>query len=366
MGLIEKIKNTLLTNRQDSIIFEATQKCNNDCLFCYNVWKGSEPYPDGELSTSDTKHLITKTIKDTGCKQFTFTGGEPLLRPDLPELVSHAKSMGVNVTVISNGTLITEDVARDYIKLGVGLFELPLLSADRAVHNELSRNDAFDKVVESVANIKLHKGLVVTVFVGTKRNIDGLKDMIELSIALGADGIMFNRFNVGGEGTRHIEELLPTPAQVIQALETVEEAMAKYKISIACSIPVQPCVIDTARFKKVHFGYCAAGTKRAYYTVDPVGNVRPCNHTPSILGNILTESFTALTAKPRIKPFMDALPEFCRDCAIAATCQGGCKAAAQACYGSTCAEEPFIKYYKSEALKKALTADKAGANIGAD
>ena len=383
MGIISKIKDTFLINRQDSIIFEVTQKCNNDCLFCYNVWKCNTPltppthpctplnrgdrgdYPKGELPTAETKDLIRRIVKETSCKQLTFTGGEPLLRADLPELITCAKSLGVSVTIISNGTLISEEIARDYIKLGVGLFELPMLSADRKIHNELSRNDAFDKVVESVANIKLHRGRVVTVFVGTKRNIDDLKEMIELSLAIGADGIMFNRFNVGGEGTRHIDELLPTPEQVIKALEVIESAMEQYKIGIACSIPIQPCIIDTNRFKKVHFGYCAAGTKRAYYTVDPLGNLRMCNHTPSILGNIFKSSFRDLTARQKIKPFMDAVPEFCADCRMVKTCQGGCKAAAEVSSSdcSLCAEEPFLKYYKNETLKKGLTDKKLSDKI---
>ncbi|HLD36621.1 MAG TPA: radical SAM protein [Planctomycetota bacterium] len=357
MGIISKLKDAFLVNRQDSIIFEVTQKCNNDCLFCYNAWKADKNYPQGELSTAETKGLIRRIVKETSCKQLTFTGGEPFLRADLPELITCAKELGVAINIISNGTLITEDIARDYIKLGVGLFELPLLSAERTTHDALSRNQgAFDKVVESVANIKLHRGRVVTVFVGTKRNIDGLKEMIELSLAIGADGIMFNRFNVGGEGIRHIDELLPTPAQVIKALETIESAMDQYKIGISCSIPIQPCIIDTSRFKKVHFGYCAAGTKRAYYTVDPMGNLRMCNHTPSILGNILKSSFKELTTKQKIKPFMDAVPEFCKDCQMVKTCQGGCKAAAEVSSAgcSLCAEEPFLKKYKNEWLKKGL------------
>lgn len=131
MGLLDKIKDKFLINRQDSIIFEVTQTCNNDCLFCYNVWKCRDDYPKGELSTTETKRLIAKTIKETRCKQFTFTGGEPFLRKDLSELVSFTKELGVSVTIISNGTLITEKIAKDYIKRGVSLFELPLLSAER-------------------------------------------------------------------------------------------------------------------------------------------------------------------------------------------------------------------------------------------
>jgi len=356
MGIFQKLKDHFLINRQDSIIFEVTQRCNNNCLFCYNVWKNEHiNYPQGELPTEQTKQLIRKIIRESQCRHFTFTGGEPLLRADLLELISFTKTQGVEVTIISNGTLITEQVAADYIKQGVSLFELPLLSADRNIHNYLSQSDSFDKVTEAMANIKLHDGLVVAVFVGTKKNIDGLGEMIELARALGVDGIMFNRFNVGGAGCQHIDELLPTPGQVHRALAVVEKAMERYQIGISCSIAIQPCVVDTSVFKKIHFGYCAAGTKRAYYTVDPMGNLRMCNHTPSILGNLFARSFRNLTQRSGIKSFMKAVPEFCRGCRLEHICQGGCKAAAEACYGSLSAEEPFLRYYQNTRFKNALS-----------
>jgi radical SAM protein with 4Fe4S-binding SPASM domain len=92
----------------------------------------------------------------------------------------------------------------------------------------------------------------------------------------------------------------------------------------------------------LNFGSCAAGTDRAYYTIDPLGNVRPCNHTPTILGNLFQESFAELIAPERLAPFVLARPPFCDPCALRDVCQGGCKAAAQVCYGSLDAEEPFL------------------------
>ena len=88
----------------------------------------------------------------------------------------------------------------------------------------------------------------------------------------------------------------------------------------------------------------------SYYTIDPMGNVRPCNHTPTILGNLLNESFAEITAPQRLAPFMRAVPEFCQPCRLRDTCQGGCKAAAQVCYGSLAAEEPFLHRNRERAL----------------
>jgi radical SAM protein with 4Fe4S-binding SPASM domain len=139
-----------------------------------------------------------------------------------------------------------------------------------------------------------------------------------------------------------MQDLLPSVEQVRDALRVAEAASQKLRISIACSIPIQPCLIDTQEFPRVGFGYCAAGTDRAYYTLDPLGNVRPCNHSPLILGNLFEHTFSELVASENLAGFVASTPIACSNCDKLRICQGGCKAAAQQCYGSLALEEPFL------------------------
>ncbi len=206
----------------DSIIFEVTQACNHDCLHCYNVWKSGRPYPQGQLDTRDTLRLIDRIIKQTCCQVFSFTGGEPLLRPDILPLVERTARRNVRVNLLTNGSLLTDELIRDLLNAGVSLFEIPLLSAEREMHNALTRSESFDRVTEAIAGIKLAGGEVVTVFVITLRNHDHLHDMLRMSFALSADAVMVNRFNPGGTGLRHLEELLPTPEQIEMLLRDEE------------------------------------------------------------------------------------------------------------------------------------------------
>jgi radical SAM protein with 4Fe4S-binding SPASM domain len=81
-----------------------------------------------------------------------------------------------------------------------------------------------------------------------------------------------------------------------------------------------------------------------------LGNLRPCNHTPTILGNLLEEPFADLVAADRMASFTAAVPDFCAVCRLRKTCQGGCKAAAQVCYGSLDAEEPFLRQGRAVAV----------------
>jgi radical SAM protein with 4Fe4S-binding SPASM domain len=370
--------------RLQSLIYEVTPRCNHACLHCYNIWAAPAPSPTlphmkttygggsqgkgtpspkcdlhlgegkgGGLSELDTPHslaLLSKALEETDCPHVTLTGGEPLLRPDLPQMVDFLRQRGVQSTIISNGRLLSEERVVELLEGGAGLFELPLLSYRREVHDRLSGvAGAFDAVLAAMARIRSHGGQFVAVFVATHLNLPDLYDTLRLAFAFGARGMMLNRFNVGGRGITHMDELLPSVEELRAALAVADKVSAQLGFSISCSIPIQPCLIDMSAFPRLGFGFCAAGTERAYYTLDPVGNLRPCNHTSTILGNLFDEPFADLTAPERMVDFCQALPDFCQPCSQRQTCQGGCKAAAQACFQSLSAEEPFLRYNRAVA-----------------
>lgn len=332
-----------------TLIFEVTQRCNHACPHCYNVWHihdeaGRCVYPCGELDTDRTLSLLNKALDETHCPHVTLTGGEPLLRSDLLEICDLLSKRNVRSTLISNGHLLTEEIVVDLLDRGVTLFELPLLSHRREMHDRLSGSPgAFDAVLAAMASIRYQRGRFVSVFVGTKLNTSDLHGAIEMAFAFGASGLMFNRMNVGGRGCAHIDELLPSVDEVRGMLAVANAAVDEFHLPISCSIAIQPCLIDPTAYPNLQFGFCAAGTERAYYTLDPLGNVRPCNHTSTILGNLFEESFADLVASDRLASFVKAVPEFCRPCKLRDQCQGGCKAAAEVCYGSLNVPEPFLQ-----------------------
>jgi radical SAM protein with 4Fe4S-binding SPASM domain len=356
--------------RVSSLIFEVTQRCNHACLHCYNVWNGEDsgsrteiPYPRGELDTRRTLLLLGKALEETVCSHVTLTGGEPLLRDDLPVILGYLRSRNVPTTIISNGRLLVESAVVDLLDRGVGLFELPLLSHERAVHDRLSgAAGAWDGVLEAMANIRLHRGQFVAAYVATRLNIGHVREAMKLAFAFGARAVMFNRFNPGGRGRTNLEMLLPSAGEVGRALAEADSASAEFGLPVSCSIPIPPCLIDTHAFPHIGFAYCAAGSERAYFALDPLGNLRPCNHSPTILGNLLEESFAQLTQPDRMRPFTSARPASCAGCERRVECQGGCKAAAQVCYGSLCAEEPFLRNNREGMdIKQAAGPDRASA-----
>jgi len=345
--------------RLQSFVFEVTGACNYDCPHCYNVWKGPAGYPPGELPTADTLAMLDTMLAQTGASLVTLSGGEPLLRRDVFEIVEYLARRGVDVNFLTNGSLLDERAVERLSAGKVSVFELPLLSVQRDIHDRMSgAAGAFDAVTMAIANLQAAGQRVVCVFVATLLNLHTWRQTAELAVALGADGIMFNRFNPGGacgRCRRRIEMLQAPPEMLADALDIAQDICEEYRLPISCSIAMPPCLFDHSRWPKLGFGFCAAGTERAYYTLDPLGNIRPCNHSPTILGNIREKPFWELADSQTMTDFVAARPSFCTGCKLESECLGGCKAAAEVCSGSPTQLDPFIARYRNQARKIADT-----------
>lgn len=329
--------------RLQTLILEMTQECDHACLYCYNPWRHPDARPAPAGPRADVRALLAHVLAQVNCGHVTLTGGEPLLCHDLAETVRFLAERGSRVNLITNGHRLTDALAAELVRSGVSLFAVPLLSHRREVHNALCGiAGAFDAALAALAHIRAHHGAAVVAFVATRLNIADLRDTLRLAFAFGARSIQFNRFNPGGRGAARLN-LLPTLEQVREALAVADAAVAELGLSTSVSIPIQPCLVDVNAYPHLNFGFCAAGTDRAYYTLDARGNVRPCNHSPTVLGNVWEQPFADIIAGKAMAEFAAATPPFCQGCRMRAVCQGGCKAAAQVCYGDLRAEEPFLR-----------------------
>ncbi|MCD6498588.1 MAG: radical SAM protein [Deltaproteobacteria bacterium] len=354
--------NRLLGNRprrrHSHVVFEATTTCNHVCPHCYNAWEADETYPRGLLDTKRTCELLGKIIDETRLDLLSFSGGEPMLRKDFFELVDFVAGRGVAINLITNGSLLDRAAIDRIGPATVSLYELPLLGPNADIHDRMSgKQGAFDRVTRAIAELKDAGEDVVCAFVATNWNIDHWKDTAELAFALGTDGIMFNRFNPGGRGLQNLEELQVDPRRLTRALDQAQALTSELNLPISCSIPMQPCLLPHERWPDLDFGFCAAGTKNAYYAVDPLGNMRPCNHSPTILGNLLTSNFWDLVGSDEHKRFLTGHPAFCSGCRLEDECLGGCKAAAQVAFGDINHCDPFLSAYKDQARKLSKNAE---------
>jgi len=315
----------------DSILFEAETRCNLSCTFCYNCWNADAGYPRGRLSTRKTIAMLRKAVRESGATQVAFTGGEPLLRDDLPDLAAALTLGGTGVTVLTNGTLLTRDWVRDLKSTGVRLFQLTLLAMDERLHDEHCGPGSFASVMKGL-DILAAEGVAssVTVVV-TKRTVDELPAIMAFLKKTGHGTFLLNRYNPGGRALaegRAGDMLLSTEEtrRMLGHAETQAEAQG---LKPFAAVPIPPCVVDRAAYPHVEFAGCAAATEMAYFTLDPLGNVRMCNHSPVILGNIARQPFDAIANSPPSESWRRTRPAFCEPCPGWDACKGGCRAVCQ-------------------------------------
>ncbi len=335
------LSKTLKTQRTDhrTFVFELTPDCNQDCIFCYNVWKYHD-YPFQRISLDQWKEIILSLKAQTRIKTVSLSGGEPLLYPDLVELVSFLKNQNISITLITNAAAMTKEKAQLLVDAGVSLFEVSLTAPNKVLHQELKGTDDFEQVVRGVSAIKSAGGRIVTVFIATKDSLAFLPQTLELGIVLGSKATMINRINPAHQ--KHIA-LMPSIEQLHETYTYLNEFSRKYSYPVASTIPVQPCLINVKSFPHISSGYCPHEDKNMYLTVDYAGNVRTCNHSPTILGSLLETHLSEITNNPRLECFKKALPSSCSGCSHARVCRGGCNASAEVCNGSITEMDPFLR-----------------------
>jgi radical SAM protein with 4Fe4S-binding SPASM domain len=335
-----------------TFVLELTRRCNNHCRYCYTVWGSPDlGYPNhnqGEMSTAEIMTVIARLQDECSVHTIGLSGGEPLLRKDLPDILTYIRGRGLASVIITNGTLLTpERVAATLIG---GHYEVSLLSFRPEVHDYLAgRPGAWDEAVDGMINVVQAGGNLIAGFIATRLNTKDLYSTVELALAIGATGIMYNRMNVGRHNMRYTRELLPTPGMIERNLDALDELARIYEVPIAVSVVCEPCVVNMQKYQRLHFGWCPLVGENSYFTIDPVGNLRICNHSPVILGNILHDSFSDIYYHhPYVRQFAEELPLECEGCQheLKHLCQGGCKAAGEQCYGTLQRVDPFVRTYR--------------------
>jgi len=325
------------------ICFEMTRQCNLSCLYCYNHWRR-----DDTAIEAPTLTTITRTLKQLNRRvdfeHITLTGGEPLLTGDaLFEAILYCRMRRKSVNVLSNGTVGSEHDYALMHKMGVSLFQFPLLSPTAEVHDKLAGfPGAFDRVMTSVASLQAHGADLCLVFVLTRMNALLFTDTLLLARQLGIRRMMLARFNIGGRGIGNTEVLLPSLEELRGAFREANAFARNGRMRITSNVCVPHCVIDPRDYPNMAISSCAPDARRRPITVDFDGNVRMCNHSPVVMGNIHNDNVDAILDSPYARTWQTAQPEFCRPCERWEACRGGCRAASEQVGLSVAAEDPVV------------------------
>ena len=330
--------------RIDNIVFELTQACNQCCRFCYNYWRdGSTPLPPP--APAQARKTLRKLLQQASVGTLSFSGGEPMLLKNVHDLALAARFKGCHVNILTNGTLLTRQALDNFISLGISAIQIPVLSADPQVHEYLtSLPGSWEKATTALRNVAevLPKG-AYAVLVITAVNAPGIPQTLQLIRELGVRNVMVNRFNIGGQGLLHSKELVLDVATLKGAFADVEAfAAANPDIHFVSGVCTPLCVMDPAPYPHIKFTWCSTDFSRRPVTVNCNGDVRFCNHSPYVLGNIHERPIGEILSDPEVNARYSVIPDRCRDCAMLRRCNGGCRAASEQVYGTFGKEDPIL------------------------
>jgi len=305
-------------------IFEITPECDFNCIYCYNVWKEDKKYQQKKLSFIEIKNLFKNILEDTEIEGVTITGGEPLLYPELFEVIDFLKSKNIKIGLTTHGALLDEQKVKQLIDSGVSYFEVSMDSLNLETYNKLTNDNQLSKIKETILNIKKYGALLTISTIITKLNLKDIPDVIDLAFAFSADFISLNRFIPGGQGKNNIEMLKPSINEIKNILTIANEKASKYKMDINISVPVEDCIISHKDYPNLNFGTCVCGNRK--WLIDSIGNLRTCEQNPEILGNLFSQKFTDLYNSNKAKEFrLNTLKINCIDCNVVNSCGGGCR-----------------------------------------
>ena len=319
-----------------ALLAELTYRCPLKCPYCSNPLELNR-YRQ-ELDTATWQRVLAEAAA-LGVVQVHFSGGEPLVRPDLPELVKCARQLDLYTNLSTGGTLADEAALERLQSAGLDALQISLLDARAAENDWLAGRSSFDKKRLAVLAAKKLQFPVTLNVVLHRHNLDHLEAIIELAGQWQVNRLELAHVQYTGWAFRNRAALLPTRVQVERAAALVEDARSRLPhVEIVHVLPDY-----YQKFPKA----CLHGWGRVFLTVAPDGAVLPCQTAreipglefPNVQSTALAEIWFQAPVFERFRG-TDWMPEPCRSCDRREVDFGGCRCQAFLLTGDPAATDP--------------------------
>jgi len=321
---------------------ELTYRCPLKCSWCNNPLD-FEDYGSRELSTDEWKSVL-RDARDLGALQLGFTGGEPLLRDDLEELVGYADSIGFYTNLITSGIGLTEERLLALKAAGLRHVQLSLQATQAHLTDALVGARAHALKLEAARLVKKHGFPMVLNVPVFKQNIGEIDAMIEWAAELGIEYIEFANIQYYNWALMNRDELMPSLAQVREA----EAVVNRWREKLGKSMTIYFVIPD---YYEGRPKACMNGWGAIHLTLAPDGVAMPCQEARVIPGL----EFLSVRDKPlawlwhesplfRKYRGLDWLPEPCGSCAEKEKDFGGCRCQALLLTGDASNTDPACSH----------------------
>jgi len=301
-----------------------TYRCQNRCTFCYAdaPRRGAQVR---EMTTDEVCLVLDRIMDEAHCPTVSFTGGEPTLREDLPELITYGQRKGLRVNLITNGVRCAD---RDYVAMlaeaGLDSAQVSLEGGSAEVHDAITRNPgSWERTVRAVKNLRaagVHTHTNTTVCGGNREHLRELIDLI--ADELHSPYFSMNMVIRTGTALDHAEDDVRY-SEIPEVILDVQEYAKAKGVGFEWYSPVPYCIFNPVQ---AGLGSKSCACVDGLLSVNPEGQLLPCSSFDRGIGDLLHEPFekvwhsrTALYWRRK-----EFLPPVCQRCSIRNICCGAC------------------------------------------
>lgn len=314
------------------IICEVTYRCNAKCIHCYAP--SPRPYNITELTVDEWKAFF-QDMSDLGAFRAIFTGGEPLLREDIFEMIQFSHELGLLTFLETNGSLIDRKNAQRLVDAGINIVNMSINRSTAPKYDAFSGHPGlFNKVINAFQFLNAYDVETAVFTTVNKVNIKEIPDVIDVAATVHADRIAFVHLSPAGRA-RTNKNLYPSAEEYIEVLKHIHEKDKEYP-DLIIKYPNLPAFyfqesigLDAYEKIKISEGYielCNAAI--TVLVVDPEGNIKPCTVTSEkTIGNIKEDSLKDIwLSSPLLEGLRNMKKESetpCTDCELNTICVAG-------------------------------------------
>ncbi len=314
------------------VAWETTAACNLSCSYC-RASATALPQPD-ELSTAEALSLIDSIVPLQ--PMLILSGGEPLLRPDIFQIAAHAVSRGLRVSLASNGTLLSGEMADRIAAAGISRVSISLDGATPQGHDRNRGQGSFAAAMRGIEHLRGKVDFQIN-FTITKKNESDLLSIFDLAGSIGAKALHFFFLVPTGRGRE--EDLISAERQE-ELLRIIDRERRQRSLEVQVTCAPQYARIAEGGPGRRGGGGCLAGKNFAF--VSRIGEVYPCGYLPLRAGSIREKNFIEIWES---SPVFLALRKRdlkgkCGACSYSKIC-GGCRARAYAEDGDLLGPDPL-------------------------
>lgn len=307
------------------LLAELTYRCPLQCPYCSNPLDFAQQ--GAELSTAEWIEVF-RQARELGAAQLGFSGGEPLVRQDLAELIKAARDLGYYTNLITSGIGLTEERIASFSEAGLDHIQISFQAADEEVNNLLAGSKkAFAHKLAMARAVKAHGYPMVLNFVTHRHNIDNIERIIELCLELEADFVELATCQFYGWAELNRAGLLPTRAQ----LERAERITNQWRDKLAAENHPCKLIFVTPDYYEERPKGCMNGWGNLFLDITPDGTALPCHSArqlPVQFPNVREQSIEHIWRHSfGFNRFRgdDWMPEPCRSCDEKHKDFGGCR-----------------------------------------